>query len=161
MCRRRYSSLSGASSRQKEGLAMTKRDLDLEQANKAIIRAAFDDWAAGTGGPFTLLAPHATWTIVGNSPVSRTFGSRQEFLDVVIGPFNARMSKPLVPVVRALYAEGDTVIAFFDAAGTAKDGKPYKNTYTWYLRMRDGVIVEAIAFFDTIEFTDFWNRVIP
>ena len=25
----------------------------------------------------------------------------------------------------------------------------------------DGKIVEATAFFDTIEFTDFWNRVTP
>jgi len=140
---------------------MTARDLSLEQANKNTIQAAFDDWAAGSGGPFALLAPDASWTIVGNSPVSRTFRSRQEFLDIVIDPFNARMATPLVPTVRALYADGDTVIAFFDATATAKDGKPYKNTYTWYLQMRDGVIIEATAFFDTIEFTDFWNRVAP
>ena len=142
---------------------MTERNL--EQANKTIIQAAFDDWATGTGGPFALLAPDATWTIVGSSPVSRTFSNRQEFLDVVIDPFNARLATPLIPVVRALYADGDTVIAFFDATATAtataKDGKPYTNTYTWYLRMRDGDIIEATAFFDTIEFTDFWNRVAP
>ena len=140
---------------------MTVRNLDLEQVNKTTIQAAFDDWAAGTGGPFTLLAPDAPWTIVGNSPVSRTFPSRQQFLDVVIAPFNARLATPLVPTVRALYADGDIVIAFFDATATAKDGRPYNNTYTWYLRMHDGVIVEATAFFDTIEFTDFWNRVSP
>ena len=49
----------------------------------------------------------------------------------------------------------------FDASGTARDGKPYHNTYSWYLRLRDGQIVEAIAFFDTIEFTDFWERITP
>jgi ketosteroid isomerase-like protein len=108
---------------------MTARNLDLERANKDAIRAAFDDWAAGRGGPFALLAPDATWTIVGHSPVSRTFASRQEFLDLVIHPFNARLASPLVPRVRALYADGDTVIAFFDAAATAKDGRPYANTY--------------------------------
>jgi uncharacterized protein len=140
---------------------MPVRDLDLEQANKAAIQAAFDDWAAGSGGPFSLLAPDASWTIVGNSPVSRTFGSRQEFLDVVIDPFNARLATPLIPTVRALYADGDTVIAFFDGTATAKDGRPYNNTYTWYLSMRDGVIVEVTAFFDTIEFTSFWNRITP
>jgi ketosteroid isomerase-like protein len=134
------------------------RDLETEQANKATIRAAFDEWAAGTGGPFALLAQDATWTIVGTSPVSRTFESRQEFLDAVIDPFNARLATPLIPTLRALYADGDTVIAFFDATATARDGKPYANTYTWYLRMREGAIVEATAFFDTIEFTDFWTR---
>jgi ketosteroid isomerase-like protein len=135
--------------------------VDLEQTNKATIEAAFADWAAGTGGPFALLAPEATWTIVGNSPVSRTYASRKEFIDVVIDPFNARMATPLVPTVRALYADGDTVIAFFDGTATAKDGKPYNNTYTWYMRIHDGAIVEVTAFFDTIEFTDLWNRIAP
>jgi uncharacterized protein len=140
---------------------MTVRDLEQEQANKDRVRAAFDDWAAGTGGPFALLADDATWTIVGNSPVSRTFASRQEFIDVVIDPFNARLSSPLVPTVRALFADGDWVIALFDGAATAADGRPYRNTYTWYMRLQDGAVVEVIAFFDTIEFTDFWTRVSP
>jgi uncharacterized protein len=138
-----------------------ERDLAAEQANKDRIRTAFDEWAAGTGGPFALLADDATWTIVGNSPVSRTYGSRQEFLDVVIDPFNARMEVPLRPAVRALYADGDWVIALFDASATARDGKPYENTYTWYMRMAGDAIVEVIAFFDTVEFTDFWTRVSP
>jgi len=53
------------------------------------------------------------------------------------------------------------VIALFDAEATARDGKPYKNAYTWYMRMRDERIVEAIAFFDTVEFTDLWSRIKP
>jgi len=55
---------------------MQTRDLELEQANKERIRAAFDEWAAGTGGPFALLADDATWTVVGNSPVSGTYHGR-------------------------------------------------------------------------------------
>jgi len=56
---------------------------------------------------------------------------------------------------------GDTVIAFFDAHGTARDGQPYDHTYAWFLTMRDEQIVEAFAFFDSIEFNDFWARVTP
>jgi len=108
-----------------------------------------------------LLAADARWTIVGNAPVSRTYTSRQEFLDAVINPFNARMTRRLVPTVRGIYAEGDMVIALFDADAVARDGKPYRNTYTWYMQLRDGKIVEVIAFFDTIEFTDLWTRVKP
>jgi uncharacterized protein len=143
------------------GSKLTSRNLKAEEVNKATIVRAFEEWAAGTGGPYALLADAATWTIVGNSPASRRYDSRQEFLDLVIDPFNARMASPLVPTVRALYAEDDWVIALFDASGTARDGKPYNNTYSWYLRLRDGQIVEAIAFFDTIEFTDFWERITP
>jgi uncharacterized protein len=51
------------------------------------------------------------------------------------------------------------VIALFDAQGTARDAKPY--SYTWYMRVQGGAIIEVIAFFDTIEFTDFWTRIKP
>jgi hypothetical protein len=63
----------------------------------------------------------------------------------VIGPFNARMAKPLVPIIRGLYA-GDMVIIFFDGAATAKDGVPYHNTYTWYFRMKAGQVIKATVF---------------
>ena len=141
--------------------AMLARDTDTETQNKHKVQAGFDAWRNGTGSPFDLLAPNAKWTIVGNAPVSRTYNSKQEFMDVVIEPFNARMSQRLIPIVRRIYTDGDTVIALFDAEGTARDGKPYRNTYTWYMKMDAGSIVEVIAFFDTIEFTDFWTRVKP
>ena len=90
-----------------------------------------------------------------------TYHSREEFLSKVIPPFNARMATPLVPKVHALYADGDTVIAYFDASATVWDGSTYDNTYTWYLRMQQGAIMEAVAFFDSLEFNDFWTRVEP
>ena len=134
---------------------------DTETRNKQVVQAAFDAWRDGTGTVFDLLEPDAHWTIVGYAPVSRTFTSRQEFLDQVIKPFNARMRRPLVPSVRGIYADGDMVIALFDAEGVARDGQPYRNTYTWYMRMRDERIVDVTAFFDTIHFTELWNRVAP
>lgn len=132
-----------------------------ENQNKQLIRQAFDDWAAGTGGVFALLADDATWTIVGNTPISRTFHSRDQFLGQTIEPLNARLSTPLVPTVHALYADGDTVIAYFSASATAKDGKPYQNTYTWYLDLDGNRITNAVAFFDSVAFNDFWNRTTP
>jgi ketosteroid isomerase-like protein len=134
---------------------------DLQARNKQAIAEGFEAWRNGTGSLFDLLTPEASWTVVGNSPISRTFKSRQEFLDVVIVPFNARLSARLVPTVRGIFADGDMVIALFDGRATARDGKPYTNTYTWYMRMREGKIVSVIAFFDTIEFTDLWKRIQP
>jgi hypothetical protein len=129
--------------------------------NKALVQASFDRWHAGTGSPVELLMPEADWTIVGSSPLSKTYPTRQAFLEEVIQPFNARMATPLVPTVRGIYADGDMVIIFFDAAATTKDGLPYRNTYTWYFRMHDAKVVSATAFFDTREFDEFWNRVSP
>jgi ketosteroid isomerase-like protein len=52
-----------------------------------------------------------------------------------------------------VYADEDWVIAL--------DGPPYDNTYTWYLRLLDGAVVEAIAFFDDLAFNELWERVHP
>lgn len=131
------------------------------QENKSLVAASFDRWRAGTGSPFELLVPEADWTIVGSSPLSKTYPNRQAFLETVIQPFNARLKTPLVPTVRGLYGDGDTVVILFDAAATAKDDQPYRNSYTWYFRMKDAKVVSVIAFFDTREFDDFWNRVSP
>src|SRR5580704_11476163 len=116
------------------------------ESNKTIVQASSDRWIASTGSPFELLAAEADWTIVGLSPLSKTYPNRQAFLDEVINPFNARMATALKPSVRGLYADGDTVIAFFDAAAMTKDHQPYRNTYTWYFRMRDAKVVSAVAF---------------
>ncbi|MFS8980742.1 nuclear transport factor 2 family protein [Cupriavidus necator] len=127
----------------------------------ATVRQAFGAWAAGTGGPYDLLADDAVWTITGNSLASKTYSSRETFMSQVIRPFNARMSTGLKPTIRSLYQDGDTVIVFFDASGTARDGKPYANTYAWFLQLRGERIVRAFAFFDAIAFNDLWTRVQP
>jgi ketosteroid isomerase-like protein len=127
-----------------------------EVSNKATVQKAFDAWAAGTGSPYDLLAHNLTWTITGNSAASRSYGSRDAFINEVIKPFNARMSVGLKPTIRNMYADGNTVIVFFDAAGTAKNGQLYKNTYAWFLDLDGGKIVKASAFFDSIAFDRLW-----
>lgn len=132
-----------------------------EDRNRTAIAAGLQAWADGTGSPYDLLADDARWTITGNSLAAKTYPSKEAFLREVIRPFNARMAERLIPSVHRIYADGDTVIAHFDARGVAKDGKPYVNSYAWILRMRDGQIVEAHAFFDAIVFDDLWRRVKP
>ena len=143
------------------GHTMAETKDEIETHNKAVVQASFDAWKAGTGTPYDLLADDASWTIVGHSTASKTYPSKNDFMTEVIRPFNARMSVGLKPTIRNIYAEGNTVIIFFDANGTARDGKPYSNTYAWFLDMRDAKVVKAFAFFDSVVFNDFWERVKP
>ena len=131
----------------------------MEDKNKEIVKEGFAKWANGTGSFFDLLAENAEWTITGRSPVSKTYTSRKQFLDEAITPINERLSVRIVPTVRGIYADGDMVIALWDGTATARDGKPYKNTYSWFMTLKDGRIVKVVAFFDTIEFTEMWERV--
>jgi uncharacterized protein len=132
----------------------------IEQRNKEIVRQYFDSWRNGTGNFFDLLAPEATWTITGTGATVGTY-RKQELLDQVVNPTSARLSSPIVPTVRGIWADGDMVIALWDGEATAADGRPYRNTYTWYFRMQDGKAIEAIAFLDMQEFNDLWARVSP
>jgi ketosteroid isomerase-like protein len=134
---------------------------EVEARNHQLVQAGFDNWKNGRGSIYDLLAPEAKWTIVGNSPAARTYESRQDFIENVIQPFNARLSSRLVPTVQGIYTDGDMVIVLWDGIATARDGKPYRNSYAWFLQMQEGQIVKATAFFDSIEFTDFWTRFKP
>lgn len=141
--------------------AMAQTKTEIEARNKALVQAGFEAWKAGTGSPFDLLADEASWTIVGNSDAANTYRSKEAFLQQVIRPFNARMKEGIKPSIRGLHADGEAVIIFFDAAGVARDGKPYTNTYAWFFDMRGGKVIRAHAFFDSLPFNDLWRRLQP
>lgn len=137
------------------------KGLSVVDRNRELVADGLRAWAAGTGSPYDLLADGASWTITGASLVAKTYPTRDALIGGVIAPFNARLRDRLIPKVRRLYADGDTVVAQFDAKGIALDGKPYVDTYAWILRLKDGRIVEAHAFFDAAAFDDLWTRVTP
>jgi hypothetical protein len=91
--------------------------------------------------------------------------SKQQFIDEVLAPFGARFSAsgdPFRPVtIRSVHADGDTVIVLWDGRGTANDGKPYENSYAWFMKMRDGKVIDGTAFYDSISFNELWSRVQP
>jgi uncharacterized protein len=134
-------------------------------SNREKAEKAFRDWHDGTGsiGSITdLLADGLRWTIVGRSQAAKTYDSKEQFIGEVLRPFGARFSRPLRPVaVRGVYADGDTVVVVWDGEGTRLDGKPYENTYAWFMRFREGLVVEATAFFDSIAFDELWSEVTP
>jgi ketosteroid isomerase-like protein len=133
-----------------------------ERSNRERVEKAFRDWHDGTGSITDLLAEDVRWTIVGRSQVSKTFQSKEEFVEEVLWPFGARFSQRFRPVVvHGVYADGDAVVVLWDGEGTRLDGKPYENTYAWFMRFHEGLVVEATAFFDSIAFNELWSEVTP
>ena len=133
-----------------------------EQRNRAKVAAAFQSWMDGTSYITSLLADELRWEIVGHSAASKQYESKQEFVDAVLKPFGQRFCTPFRPtVIRGLYEDGDTVVVLWDGEGVALDGQPYTNTYAWFLTMRDGLVVRAVAFYDSIAFNELWSRVAP
>ncbi|MGH8987120.1 MAG: nuclear transport factor 2 family protein [Acidimicrobiales bacterium] len=127
-----------------------------------IVQKAFDDWTNGTEfrSVASIFAPEMTWEIVGHSAASASYETAQEFQDKVLTPFARRFDpeKPFRPVrIRGFYADGDTIIAIWDGEGTTVIGTTYRNTYAWIMTLRDGLIVNGTAFYDSISFNELWK----
>ena len=132
--------------------------------NREIVRQAFDAWSAGTQPITELFAPDMVWRVEGHSLASKEYKDKQQFIDEVLAPFGARFdpSDPFRPIaIRAVHADGDTVIVLWNGRGIANDGKPYENSYAWFMKLRDGKVVDGTAFYDSISFNDLWTRVRP
>jgi len=137
--------------------AYASKDITLD--NKKIIEKGFEQWASATGNFFDLLDPNIKWTISGHSQFSKTYNNKEVFIEEVIKPLNEKLSVKIKPSIRNIYAEKDTVVVLWDGAAVAKDGKPYINSYAWFLKMKNGKIVEAVAFLDTADLEAIFNRI--
>jgi ketosteroid isomerase-like protein len=134
------------------------------EANRRIVRRAFEAWRDGTAPIADLFAPDMVWRIEGHSLASREYADRQQFVDEVLAPFGARFpaSEPFRPTtIRSIHADGDTVIVVWDGRGVANDGRPYENSYAWFMLLCEGQVVDGTAFYDSISFNDLWTRVPP
>jgi ketosteroid isomerase-like protein len=132
------------------------------EANRKTIRDAFDAWRDGTGTITDVFAVEMVWRIEGRSIVSKQYAATQQFVDEVMAPTAARFihGEPFRPIaIRAVHADGDTVIVRWDGHGVANDGRAYDNSYAWFLKMADGKVIEGTAFFDSISLNELWARV--
>lgn len=132
-----------------------------EERNREIVHHAFDEWARDGKRFFDILAPNATWTIMGSGPSARTYHGRQAYIDAVVTPLFERLSGPTVPHVRKLWADGDHVIARCDQDTPTRDGQRYRNSYAWFFKMEDGQAIEVTAFLDLPAYDALIARVQP
>lgn len=127
--------------------------------NKKLIQTAFDNWAKGRGNFFDLLSDDVQWTIPGTSPYSKTYYGKKQFIAQAVTPLTIRLAKPITPRLRQLVAEGDTVVALWDGSSTAKDGRPYRNSYSWVMTLKNNRITHVVAFLDMAEYDRIIQRV--
>ena len=143
---------------------MTETPATNTAADRQTVREAFDAWRDGAGAITDLFAPEMVWRIEGHSLASREYANKQQFIDEVLAPFGARFApagsfRPIA--IRSVFADGDTVIVLWDGRGIALDGQPYENSYAWFMKMREGKVIDGTAFYDSISFNDLWTRVQP
>lgn len=139
--------------------AAAQSKINTMQTNKDLIQSYFKKWADGTGTVFEILDDNATWTISGTSPLSKTYTSKKQLIDEVINPLNTRLSQKIIPTIKNIYEDGNTVIVIWDGKAIAKDGQPYNVTYAWFMEIENGKIIKVTAFLDTIDFSEIFSRI--
>ncbi len=126
--------------------------------NKKLIQDAFTAWARGDGSAFfNLLAEDVRWTVIGNTPVSRTYTSRDAFVEGAVKPLTAKLAGPIVPTVRDIIAEGEKVALQWEGRSSGKNGTIYYQTYCWVMRIVDGKVCEGTAYLDTELISQLWK----
>lgn len=142
------------------GLAQADANAAVEARNKQAVSQAFDRWAAGGNTFFgDILTPDVVWTIKGSGPSAGTHRGVDAFVGKAVQPFAARLSEPVRPVSKQVWADGDHVIIQWDGTGVARDGQPYRNSYAWIFRMRDGKAYEVSAYLDLTAYDDVLQRI--
>jgi uncharacterized protein len=128
---------------------------DLE-ANKAIVLSF---WKAFSESRFAdalgLLADNATWRVMGNTSISRTY-SKTEFSALVYGIADSTVQGIQVKGT-VLTAEGDRVAMEADSYGPMKSGKIYQNQYHFLHILRNGKIETVREYLDTEHVTDIFG----
>lgn len=124
----------------------------IEQRNREIVQAAFEEWREGTYVFAELLAPDVVWTIHGSGPVAGIYRNQKDFIEQASRPLTSRLATPIVPEVHNIFADGDTIIIRFDGTATTTSGAPYRNQFVWILKMKNGLVVNAEAFLDLVAY---------
>jgi uncharacterized protein len=57
-----------------------------------------------------------------------------------------------------LTAQDDKVVILWQGSATAKDGRDYKNTFSWHMTMQNDSIIKVDAFLDTYVLYDLLQR---
>jgi hypothetical protein len=126
--------------------------------NKQIVEDAFAKWSRGDGAAFfTLLADDLRWTVIGSTPVSRTYTSKSAFLEGAVQSLGTKLSGAIQPSVRDLIAEGDKVVLQWEGRASGKNGTIYHQTYCWVMRFENGKVCEGTAYLDTELITQLWK----
>ena len=129
------------------------------QRNRDAVGQAFAAWSAGGQTFFDdILAPDVVWTIKGSGPSAGVHRGKHNLIEHAVKPLSARLAGPIRPTVRNLWAEGEHVIIHWDGDTTTKEGKPYRNSYVWIFRMRDGRAAEVTAFLDLVAYDEVVRR---
>jgi uncharacterized protein len=118
--------------------------------NKQAVVNAYASMAAGNPAPYLdLLSDDVSITMFGDHRFARTFKGKIDIYDNLIGPIREVLDGSIRMNVTHVAAENDTVIVEALGEARTKDGRNYKNSYCFVLKLANGKITESREYMDT------------
>ncbi len=118
--------------------------------NKTLIRGMYSALAAGEPEGFlSALDEGLQWTIIGTTPLSKTFDGKKQLVEELLEPFMKDLEGAAEIVPENFIAEGDFVAMQSTGKARTKAGVDYNNTYCHVFRIRDGKVLEVTEYLDT------------
>lgn len=118
--------------------------------SKELVRAFFN---AGSHGDIEaalgLLTDDVTWTVTGTTRFSGEYAGKKALAEKLVGPLFGRLKAGIVMTIQNMVAEGDCVVAEATGEAETREGRPYRNTYCFVFRVREGKIAAVTEYMDT------------
>ncbi|OYY74777.1 MAG: hypothetical protein B7Y43_19440 [Sphingomonas sp. 28-62-20] len=114
-------------------------------------------------GAFGMLAEDGCYTIVGQTPASRTYVGAREVLETLV-PALATFAHPPKLTFSTPIIEGDRAVLLAAGRGVGPTGIVYDQPHCAFVtRVRDDQLVEIVEFVDTamLEIAFFGNKIVP
>lgn len=127
--------------------------------NKQLVRNMFAEFSKGNAEAFLgAMADDVRFTLIGTTKYSQTFNGKQELVSKLLTPLTAELEGGLTITPDNLIADGDFVAMQARGKSTARNGKPYNNTYCQVFRILNGKIQEVTEYLDTELVTSVFGR---
>jgi len=90
------------------------------------------------------------WTVKGTHPLAGHYQSKQSFLEATFMRLNPILQEGVVLKVEHIFTADNTAVVEMKSLSTAKNGKPFNNTYCWVVEFdSDKKIVAVRAYLDS------------
>lgn len=118
--------------------------------NKQLMRDIFAEFAQGQSARFVdSMADDFSWTMLGTTAWSGTYGGKRAVLEVLLPALRAKMEGRIKTKAHRFHADGDYVVVEASGDNLTKAGKPYNNDYCFVFRLSDGRLRTVTEYFDS------------
>ena len=98
---------------------------------------------------FARVADDVEWKVMGTHPLAGSYHGKADFLAHTFQRLDKVLQEGVVLKVNGVLVSGDTAIVEMESLSTAKNGRPFNNTYCWIARFEGDMIVEVRAYLDS------------